>query len=674
MEILRKWQRFRRGIVCANLRPTMKAPQPRNHMLELRRAFCLPLLLTLATIHSGEAAGPLRFEDGNSVQLIDIRGELIEWPRSRESFWTGPGLSTLTSFFARNYVSYSSFDALSPEPLGVAPAWPVQRPATVNAWIRASDHLAQSDAGMLFEIRTAGLAFGRVEVHRIEPAPIPFPPNVFAWTDFASSSRLRLAIGASGELWCWESPITNHPRILAGSSPASWEAIAGTLGTNVVEIFEVAGNLSMHRVAAPAEQVSVIRVKFPRWYEFSSPGTSVSLPYVDPFVALGSDGELYQFGVYRQFVPDYYSPGQHLIAFVQTQSPVRLERPVSVSGWSDFSMAGRQLCAVSEDGDLYVWGHNDFGQVGNGSLEAPPHLVLVTKPPGVTRWKRVEPTAFATFARGDDGKLYGWGELSPYRSAVPGEPDVLIERSSLSHIKLRPTPLTLGSPADRVVDFALNAETLVVLLASGKTINYFDYHRGSLPYMDKISSSEQELPEEFVRPVINRRPHARFLNPVLLSQWDRTRFTLIAEALDLDGSVSSVVVLDNGRELGAMTLDQGLFTFEWNQIARGRHELVVRATDDQGAMAESVPVVLYIERDYPSILEPGLSESGSFAFKVARNEWAPIRVEWSSDLKQWHLLQSINTGSIGKHPEVVDPATGMRRFYRVVVDEPTAEP
>lgn len=641
-------------------------------MLELRRAFCLPLLLTLTTIQPGEAAGPLKFEDGNSVQLIDIRGELIEWPSSREAHWTGPGLAALTSFFAPRYVSYSSFDALSPEPLGVVSAWPVQRPATVNAWSKASDHLAQSDTGMLFEIRTTGLAFGRPEVHRVEPASIPFPPDVVAWTDFASSLRLRLAISANGDLWAWESPITNHPGILAGSSPASWEAIPGTLGTNVVESFEIAGNVSMHRVAAPAEQVSVIRVKFPRWYEFSSPGTSVSLPYVDPFVALGSDGELYQFGVCRKFVPDYYSPGQHLIVLVQTHSPVRLERPVSVSGWSDFSMAGRQLCAVSEDGDLYVWGHNDFGQVGNGSLEAPPHPVLVTKPPGVNRWKRVEPTLFATFALGDDGKLYGWGELSAYRSAVPGEPDVLIERSSLSHIKLRPTPLTLGSPADTVVDFALNAETLVVLLASGKTINYFDFHRGSLFYMDKLSSSDQELPEEFIRPVINRRPHARFLNPALLSQWNRTRFTLIAEALDLDGSVSSVVVLDNGRELGAMTLDKGLFTFEWNQIARGRHELVLRATDDQGAVRDSTPVMLLVERNLPVITEVEAVAPGYVRFRVQGLEWASAQVEWSEDLQHWQRLQSIDLGS-GEAIDVSVPKLHPWRYYRIRVEEPEVD-
>jgi len=349
----------------------MQTPPGRNYVPGLRQVCGLALLVTGATIQQGNGAVSLRFENGNSVQLIDIRGELIEWQSIRETQWTEPGLAALTSFFAPRYLSYSSFDALSPEPLGVVPAWPVQRPATVNAWIKASDHLAQADTGMLFEIRTTGMAFGREHVHQVEPMPIPIPPNVVAWTDFASSARLRLAIGVSGDLWAWDSPITNHPGILASSSPASWEAIAGTLGTNVVESFEVAGNLSMHRVAAPAEQVSVIRVKFPRWYEFISPGTSVSLPYVDPFVALGSDGELYQYGVYRQFVPDYYSPGQHLIAFVQTHSPVRLERPVSVSGWSDFSMMGRQFCAVSEEGELYVWGHNDFGQVGNGSLEAP---------------------------------------------------------------------------------------------------------------------------------------------------------------------------------------------------------------------------------------------------------------------------------------------------------------
>lgn len=615
-------------------------------MLELRRAFCLPLLLTFATIQPSEAAVPLKFEDGNSVQLIDIRGELIEWPR-RVGLYTlynavGFSQAGFGDSFLGGINDLSEVDTPAP-PAPPAP-WPVIRPTGVNAWVRASDHLVQAETGQLFEIGSARAIFGRFQTFPVPPAAIPFPPGVQIWTDFASSERLRLAISNEGELWAWESHATNHP--FTGWAPAivNYGAVVNQFGSGLENAISVVEDLEMYRVPSPEPGEFFTQVKIVLSFP---PLPGGGLPQKYPMVALLSDGELYEYGGRMVYRPDILSP-EYPIGRYSIDQPVKLERPGEVSGWRDFALDLRRLYAISLEGELYGWSNNRVGQLGIASTDQPSGLVKIEKPVGVNEWRRIElpsarPSFEATFALGDNGTLYGWGQLTAFRSVVPGESDIPATGSQYSMIKTAPTPLNLGSPENPVVDFKTGNGTLFVLLASGETIAMHD--PGSV-FPANVTLHEGELPAGTLQPLPNRPPFVRLVKPQFIGNWTGiTNLSIFAEATDLDGSIESVKLLANGVEMGAMTQVDDAYSIDWSQISRGLHELVVRATDDRGAVRDSTPVMLLVERNPPVITEVEAVAPGYVRFRVQGLEWASAQVEWSEDLQHWQRLQSIDLGS-----------------------------
>jgi alpha-tubulin suppressor-like RCC1 family protein len=65
--------------------------------------------------------------------------------------------------------------------------------------------------------------------------------------------------------------------------------------------------------------------------------------------------------------------------------------------------------AIGSDGNLYAWGDNEYGQLGNGTTASSDSPVVVSLPAGVT------PTAIAAgcdnaYAVGSDGNVYAWGQ------------------------------------------------------------------------------------------------------------------------------------------------------------------------------------------------------------------------------------------------------------------------
>ena len=90
--------------------------------------------------------------------------------------------------------------------------------------------------------------------------------------------------------------------------------------------------------------------------------------------------------------------------------------------------------AIGSDGNLYAWGYNGFGQLGDGTASN-----NVDKPERITLEAGVQPVAIAAgtntaYAIGSDGNLYAWGEnlygaleagtngsvASPERITLPG--------------------------------------------------------------------------------------------------------------------------------------------------------------------------------------------------------------------------------------------------------------
>ena len=68
--------------------------------------------------------------------------------------------------------------------------------------------------------------------------------------------------------------------------------------------------------------------------------------------------------------------------------------------------------ALSEDGTVYAWGRNSFGQIGNGTSAVALSPVRIDSIPPM---KEISAGAFHTLALSIDGKVYAWGDNNEFQ-------------------------------------------------------------------------------------------------------------------------------------------------------------------------------------------------------------------------------------------------------------------
>ena len=76
------------------------------------------------------------------------------------------------------------------------------------------------------------------------------------------------------------------------------------------------------------------------------------------------------------------------------------------SGWSQVNTLSSHTLALKDDGTLWAWGDNSYGQLGDGSKTARSIPIPVTTD---SDWVAVWTTENESFARKSDGTLYRWG-------------------------------------------------------------------------------------------------------------------------------------------------------------------------------------------------------------------------------------------------------------------------
>jgi hypothetical protein len=77
------------------------------------------------------------------------------------------------------------------------------------------------------------------------------------------------------------------------------------------------------------------------------------------------------------------------------------------SNWVDVSCGHHHTAAVKSDGTLWLWGHNQYGQLGNNATahrSSPVQTVAAG-----TNWRRVACGVYHTVALKTDGTLWTWG-------------------------------------------------------------------------------------------------------------------------------------------------------------------------------------------------------------------------------------------------------------------------
>jgi alpha-tubulin suppressor-like RCC1 family protein len=138
--------------------------------------------------------------------------------------------------------------------------------------------------------------------------------------------------------------------------------------------------------------------------------TVVAGPTTYSSSVISSNGNLSAWGYdqYLHLVGTSLSAPPAIPALVDS-TPVTIAFPSGVTSWTTVANGQTHSAALGNDGNLYTWGLNNYGQLGNGTNASDSIPVMVTKPLGVTSWTAVAAGAFHTLAIGNDGNIYSWG-------------------------------------------------------------------------------------------------------------------------------------------------------------------------------------------------------------------------------------------------------------------------
>ncbi len=119
--------------------------------------------------------------------------------------------------------------------------------------------------------------------------------------------------------------------------------------------------------------------------------------------AIDADGNLYTWG------EDEYLHTVTSSSLAQDLTPAKVGFPAGVTSWLSVAAGHVHTLAIGNDGDIYSWGDNEYGQLGNGSLVSSDTLVKVVLPTGVAA-RQASCGYWHSLALCSDGNVYAWGE------------------------------------------------------------------------------------------------------------------------------------------------------------------------------------------------------------------------------------------------------------------------
>ncbi|WGD36551.1 hypothetical protein [Lysinibacter sp. HNR] len=247
---------------------------------------------------------------------------------------------------------------------------------------------------------------------RSSPVPVQTPPGVTYTRVGAAGGAFSLAFGSDGNLYGWG---TNGFGQLGNgtntnsSTPVQVINPPGVTYTQVVAgdrhslAFGDDGNLyawgengfGQLGDGTTTDRSSPVPVQTP-------PGVSYTQVVAGGFfsLALGSDGNLYAWG---SNWTGQLGNGTN----IDSAEPVQVQTPPSIT-YTQLAAGELFALALDDAGNLYAWGNNLLGQLGDGTTTDSFQPVRAETPPGV-EYDRVVAGGTQAFAFGNDGNLYGWG-------------------------------------------------------------------------------------------------------------------------------------------------------------------------------------------------------------------------------------------------------------------------
>lgn len=239
------------------------------------------------------------------------------------------------------------------------------------------------------------------------PYPTGFQINGSDFNDV----YVRAELFTEGGLWLWghngfsnlgtndrvhrSSPVqtvsggTNWKQLSSGSHHVSVIKTDGSLWTWGYNTFGQLGDASQTSRSSPVQTVSTGT----NWKQVSSGFTYTA--------AIKTDGTLWTWG--RNL---WGNLGNNDGSQATQSSPV--QTVAQGTNWKLVACGGYQTAAIKTDGTLWMWGSNNFGELGNNSGVAHRSSPIQTISGG-TNWKFVACGNYTTSAIKTDGTLWTWG-------------------------------------------------------------------------------------------------------------------------------------------------------------------------------------------------------------------------------------------------------------------------
>jgi len=94
---------------------------------------------------------------------------------------------------------------------------------------------------------------------------------------------------------------------------------------------------------------------------------------------------------------------------INADFPETVKLPAGVTGFTAVAAGGEHTLAIGSDGNLYAWGDNGYGELGNGTTTSSNTPVEVHMPTGIKAIK-IAAGLIDSLAIGSNNKVYAWGD------------------------------------------------------------------------------------------------------------------------------------------------------------------------------------------------------------------------------------------------------------------------
>lgn len=254
----------------------------------------------------------------------------------------------------------------------------ITNPQEVPSWKqlasgRASCALSNNDEIYCWGYGSTGLIGNGSNASSFIPTAVQKPSEVSYWQQVSSSDTNVCAIADTNQTYCW------------GAGLEGQLGYGGYTNQNIpTQVFNPTNVTSWKQISAG--------------HQFTC--------------GISNDDQIYCWG-YNQY------GGLGTGDLIHHATPVQIVNPMNVTKWKyvSTSHSGKHSCGISNNDQIYCWGNNQFGQLGRGSSNGPqnptPGFYLakqVINPMNVLSWQQVSAGGSNnTCALGSDDQIYCWG-------------------------------------------------------------------------------------------------------------------------------------------------------------------------------------------------------------------------------------------------------------------------